>query len=383
MKKTLALLLALAMVFALCACGGSSAPAAAPAAPAAPAATESAPAATEAAPAGDYIECAPMTLSYTCSATDNTCWADIGRQLNAYLGEKTNGAIVVETYAQDQLANGSQTESIQMVIDGSIDMACHSNLIYAAYDPRANVVSLPFIYDSVADVDALLGPDGAGFAALSPVIENLGLHLLGVGENGFRHPTNSVRPIDSLAAMNGLKLRVAGTVTNMAYGSWGANWSNVNWSEVYVGLQTGTYEGQENPLPTADGASISDVQQYVTYWTGIYDCLFLTINADLYNSFSPEVQALFDEAGAYVTAMQRDKQRNGGTSFDGTVTYGGDADILAKWTEKGITVTELSDEAVAEFKEACAGVPAEFVQLLVDKGFDQAESQALVDVFAK
>lgn len=379
MKKTLALLLALVMVFALCACGGSSAPAAS-----APAATESAPAATEAAPAGDYIECEPMTLTYTCSATDNTCWADIGRQLNAYLGERTNGAITVETYAQDQLANGSQTESIQMVIDGEIDMSCHSNLIYAAYDPRANVVSLPFIYDSVADVDALLGPDGAGFAALSPVIENLGLHLLGVGENGFRHPTNSVRPIDSLAAMSGLKMRVAGTINNMAYGAWGANWCNVNWGEVYTGLQTGTYDGQENPLPTADGASVADVQKYVTYWTGVYDCLFLTINADLYNSFSPEVKALFDEAGAFVTEMQRDKQRNGGTSLDGTTTYGGDADILAKWeADKGITVTELSDEAVAEFKEASAGVADQFVALLVEKGFDQAESQALVDVFAK
>lgn len=379
MKKFLALVLALTMVFALAACGSSSAPAAsAPAAPAeAPAASD-----TAAAPA-DYIECEPMTLSYTCSATDNTCWADMGRQLNAYLSERTNGAITVETYAQDQLANGVQSESIQMVIDGAIDMCAHSNLIFAALDPRVSVVSLPFVYDSFDDVDNLLGAGGAGAEALAPIVEGLGLHLLGIGENGFRHPTNSVRPIDSVEAMSGLKIRVAGTVNNMCYGAWGANYSNVSWSEVYPGLQTGTYEGQENPLPTADGASIAEVQNYVTYWTGVYDCLFLSINADLYNSLAPEVQALFDEAGAFVTAMQRDKQRNGGQSLDGTTTYGSDADILAKWEEKGITVTVLSDEAVAGFKAASAGVADQFVQLLVDKGFDQAESQALVDVFTK
>ena len=92
--------------------------------------------------------------------------------------------------------------------------------------------------------------------------------------------------------MKGLKIRVAGSsVLNNAYQAWGANWANANWSEVFTALQTGTYDGQENPLPTADGASIAEVQKYVTYWTGVYDCIFFTMNADLYNSLSPELQA--------------------------------------------------------------------------------------------
>ena len=382
MKKFLALVLALAMVFALAACG-SGAPAASAPAESKPAAE--APSASETAEApADYIECEPMTLTYTCSATDNTCWADIGRQLNAYLSERTNGAITVETYAQDQLTNGSQTEGIQAVIDGTIDMSAHSNLIYSNFDQRLNVVSLPFNFTSVEEVDALLSAGGAGYEALAPIVEGLGLHLLGIGENGFRHFTNSVRPVDTLEAMKGLKLRVAGAkVLNNAYGAWGANWSNANWSEVYTGLQTGTYEGQENPLPTADGASIADVQKYVTYWTGVYDCLFLTINADVYNSCSPEVQALLDEAGDYVAAMQRDKQRNGGVSYDGTVTYKGDADILAAWEAKGITVSTLSDEEVVKFQEAVVDVPQMFVDQCVELGFDKADVEALVAAFGR
>ena len=361
MKKLLALILLLTMCVGLVACGSSSAPAPAPAEPAAPAAGG------DAAPA-DYIECEPMTLSFTCSATDNTCWADMGRQLGKYLSDRTNGAITVEVFAQDQLTNGSQTEGIQAVIDGTIDLSAHSNLIYSNFDQRLNVVSLPFIFDNTDEVDAIL--DGAGKDALAPIVEGLGLHLLGIAENGFRHVTNSVKPIESLGDMKGLKIRVAGAyVLNQAYESWGANWSNANWSEVYTGLQTGTYEAQENPLPTADGASIADVQKYVTYWTGVYDCIFLTVNADLYNSLSPEVQALLDEGGAYVAQQQRLLERQG------------DQEVLDKWTAAGIQVSELTEEAANEFKEAATGVPQLFIDQCVSQGFDKDEVTSIVNVF--
>ena len=88
--------------------------------------------------------------------------------------------------------------------------------------------------------------------------------------------------------MNGLKMRVAGSqLLNRSYELWGADYTNANWSEVFTALQTGTYDGQENPLPTADAASIQEVQSYLTYWTGAYDCLFFCMNAELYNSCLP------------------------------------------------------------------------------------------------
>ena len=198
----------------------------------------------------------------------------------------------------------------------------------------------------------------------------MGLHLMGIAENGFRHITNNQRPIESLADMSGLVIRVAGAqVLKDEYEAWGTNYTTANWSEVYTGLQTGTYEAQENPLPTADASSISDVQDYVTYWTGVYDCIFFTMNEELYESFSPEMQALIDEAGAYAANNQRQLERQG------------DEEVLAKWAEGGMTVSYLSDEAVQDFKDAAAGVPAKFVQTCVNLGFDQAEVEAMVAIF--
>ena len=181
----------------------------------------------------------------------------------------------------------------------------------------------------------------------------MGLHLLGVGENGFRHPTNSKRPVNSMADMKGLKLRIAGSaLLNRMYELWGVNYVNANWSEVFTGMQTGTYDGQENPLPTADGASIAEVQKYVTYWTGVYDCIFFTMNGELYNSLSPELQAIVDECGLKAAQNQRQLERQG------------DQEVLEKWKAAGVTVSELTPEAAEEFRQVAAPCYEEFADIL-------------------
>ena len=131
-----------------------------------------------------------MTWKYTCSATENTCWADMGRDFGQMVSEATGGAVTVEVFAADQLTSGNQTEGIQGVMDGTIDLSAHSNIIYSNFDKRLNVVSLPFLFSSFDDVDAKL--DGDAGKAVGEVVESMGLHLLGIAENGFRHPTQSV-----------------------------------------------------------------------------------------------------------------------------------------------------------------------------------------------
>ena len=344
MKKFLALSLSLVMALSLAACGAKEqAPAPAPSAPAA-----SAPAASAPAPTFEK-----QTWKFACSATENTCWADMGRDFGQMVSDATGGAVTVEVYAADQLTAGNQTEGIQGAIDGTIELSAHSNIIYANFDQRLNVVSMPFLFDSYEDVDEKL--TGEPGKAVGKVVEDLGLHLLGVGENGFRAITNSKKPIESLADIQGMKLRVAGCkVLNTAYDLWGANWTNANWSEVYTGLQTGTYDGQENPLPTADGASIQEVNKYCANWTGIYDCIFFTMNKELYDSLSPELQAIVDEAGAKAAENQRNLQR------------AGVSEVMEKWTAAGVTITELSDAAIAEFKAASEPIytDPEIVELL-------------------
>ena len=351
MKKFLALIMTMAMVLSLAACGGGNN---------APANTDT-PANTDAPADGGSTEFEKQTWKFACSATENTCWADMGRDFGQMVSDATGGAVTVEVYAADQLTAGNQTEGIQGVMDGTIELSAHSNIIYSSFDPRLNVVSLPFLFSSFDDVDAKL--DGDAGKAVGDVVESMGMHLLGIAENGFRHPTNSVRPIEKMADMKDLKIRVAGSdLLKREYDLWGASVTTANWSEVYTGLQTGTYDGQENPLPTADGASMADVQKYVTYWTGVYDCIFFTMNGELYNSLSPELQKIVDECGLKAAQNQRALERQG------------DQEVLDKWKAAGVTVTELTPEAAEEFRQAALPCYDEFADVL---------TQDLIDAFTK
>ena len=115
-----------------------------------------------------------------------------------------------------------------------------------------------------------------------------------MAENGFRQLTNSVRPVTSVDDMKNLKIRVAGSNLLMeCYKRWGADATNMNWSETYTALQQNTVEGQENPLPAIDAASVQEVQKYCSMWNANYDCLFFCINQDIYDALTLSLIHIF------------------------------------------------------------------------------------------
>ena len=146
----------------------------------------------------------------------------------------------------------------------------HCSMVWAA------TMGLPL---SLEGVGAVLPGDGEAGEMLKDILSEYGLHCMGIAENGFRELTNSVREIRSVEDMKNLKIRVAGSNLLMeCYKRWGADATNMNWSETYTALQQKTVEGQENPLPAIDAASVQEVQPYCSLWNANYDCLFFCIN---------------------------------------------------------------------------------------------------------
>ena len=320
---------------------------------------------------GDYSDLGweETTWNFTCSTTETSTWAEGGRKFGELMEKATGGKVKVNVYAADQLTNGNQSEGIQALMNGDpVQISMHSNLIYSAFDPRFNVVSLPFIYDSVEDADAKF--DGEAGEKLKEILSEYGLHCMGIAENGFRELTNSVREVKSVDDMKNLKIRVAGSNLLMeCYKRWGADATNLNWSETYTALQQNTVEGQENPLPAIDAASVQEVQPYCSMWDAIYDCLFFCINQDIYNGLTPEQQAVVDEAGQKAVEYERYINRSG------------DEEIMDRWAEKnGVTFTQKEDMNIDSFKEAVDGIDQWFVEELKKQGYDDAEE--LVEAFA-
>ena len=84
------------------------------------------------------------TWNFACSTTETSTWADGGRKFGELMEKATGGKVKVNIYAADQLTNGNQSEGIQALMNGDpVQISMHSNLIYSAFDPRFNVVSLP------------------------------------------------------------------------------------------------------------------------------------------------------------------------------------------------------------------------------------------------
>ena len=311
-----------------------------------------------------------MTWNFACSTTETSTWADGGRKFGELMEKATGGKIKVNVYAADQLTNGNQSEGIQALMNGDpVQISMHSNLIYSAFDPRFNVVSLPFIYDSYDDADAKF--DGAAGDKLKEILSEYGLHCMGIAENGFRELTNSKHEVKTVDDMKNLKIRVAGSNLLMeCYKRWGADATNMNWSETYTALQQNTVEGQENPLPAIDAASVQEVQPYCSMWDAIYDCLFFCINQEIYDSLTAEQQAVVDECGQKAVEYERYINRSG------------DEEIMSRWEESnGVTFTKKEDMDIDSFKEAVDGVDEWFVQELKNQGYDDA--QDLVDLFTE
>ena len=311
-----------------------------------------------------------QTWNFTCSTTETSTWAEGGRKFGELIEKATGGKIKVNVYAADQLTNGNQSEGIQALIDGDpVQISMHSNLIYSAFDPRFNVVSLPFLFDSVEDADAKL--DGEAGEKLKAILDEYGLHCMGIAENGFRQLTNSKQEVKTVDDMKNLKIRVAGSNLLMeCYKRWGADATNMNWSETYTALQQKTVEGQENPLPAIDAASVQEVQPYCSMWNAIYDCLFFCINGDIYDSMTPEQQEVIDECGRLATQYEREINR------------AGDDEIMNRWqNENGVAITNYEDMDIDSFKQAVDGVDEWYQKELEGQGYDDAKE--LIETFTK
>ena len=325
----------------------------------------------EAAPA--TVEWPPMTWHFACSPGETCTWAKAGRYFAALMKESTGGKVTVLVDGfSDQLTNGSQPDGIAALREGDpIQLSMHSNLIYSALDDRFNVVSLPYIYDSYEDADAKF--DGEAGTQLKAILEGLNLHCFGIAENGFRQLTNSRRPIKSVSDLEGLKIRVAGSNLLMqAYRAWGANATNMNWSETYTALQQNTVEGQENPLPSIASASVQSVQKYISLWNAYYDCLFFCMNGDVYNSLSDEQKRIVDENAQKAVDFERAINR-----------YECE-ELIKDWKKNNIiSVVETEEIDIESFKKATAGVADWYKKQLLDNGHNPEAVEKLISSFIK
>lgn len=213
-------------------------------------------------------------------------------ELQARLGD----AHTVEFYADGQL--GDERELMQKLRVGTVHFTLLSSIMTTVADEFA-LFDLPFL---VADRDHVKRlNDGLVMTDLAPLAANQGLQVISTWENGFRHITNNIRPITVPSDMNGMKIRTPPSEWRVAmFNEYGANATSMAFSELFVALQTGTMDGQENPLTNIDGANLHEVQRYLSLSGHVYSPTYLTAGLRVWNGLSDDVKAAVVETAALV-----------------------------------------------------------------------------------
>jgi tripartite ATP-independent transporter DctP family solute receptor len=211
-------------------------------------------------------------------------------------------------------ALGNEEVHLQMIRTGQIDVyPMGSDAV--TLDGKWAIFDMPFLFSDRETVARLLDGE-VGEELRKSMRESAGLEVLAFGELGFRQITNNVRPIVKPEDLQGVQIRVPGSPARiLSFTSFGAQPISMNFGELYLALQQGTVDGQENPLITIKNRSLHEVQDYLSLSNHVYSPVTLVMNAAKYDSLTDEqkeaVKRAAQEAAEYT--------RNLGTEGDATL----------------------------------------------------------------
>jgi tripartite ATP-independent transporter DctP family solute receptor len=213
---------------------------------------------------------------------------EFAKRANAKLGAKAK----VVVFGSSQL--GGDKELLQKLKLGTVDIALPSTVMSSEAD-LFGVFEMPYLVKDRKHMQRI--EKEVFWKALAPAAETKGLKILAVWENGYRHITNSRRPINTPADLQGIKLRVPeGKWRVKMFQAYGANPSPMKFSEVFTALQTGVMDGQENPFSQIYSAKFHEVQKYLTLTGHVYTPAYATVGAKKWASLPADVRSTLEAA---------------------------------------------------------------------------------------
>lgn len=221
------------------------------------------------------------------SASQTAAANEFARRVN----EKLAGKVKLTVYPNSQL--GNENELLQKLKIGTVDFSQPSTVM-STVAGEFGVFDMPYLIKDRAHMARFR--DEVFWKDIAPKTEGQGIKVIAVWENGFRHITNNVRPINKPEDLKGIKLRVPpGIWRAKMFQAYGASPSPMQFSELFVALQTGVMDGQENPLTNIWGAKLQEVQKYLSLTNHVYSPSFLAVGAARWKRLPADVAKQIEE----------------------------------------------------------------------------------------
>ncbi|MFM2262794.1 MAG: hypothetical protein RI959_1470 [Pseudomonadota bacterium] len=258
---------------------------------------------------------------------------------------KSGGKIKVNLFLNSSL--GGDQAVVSALKGGTIEMAVMNSGILASEAKELAIFDFPFLFANEKESDAIV--DGPVGKKMHSLLEAKGIVGLSYWELGYRHITNSKRPLNTVEDIEGLKLRVIPSPINVEWvKALGANPTPLPFPEVYAALEQKAIDGQENPVSVIASNKFWEVQKHIALTNHQYNPQSVIFSKKVWDTLTPAEKKLLDDSADEAAKAQREASR---------AAVAKNLDLLK---QNGMQVTQFSQAEVAKLRAKMQPVIAKF-----------------------
>lgn len=284
----------------------------------------------------------PIVIKFGHTDTETRSAHVAALEFQKYMEENTDGRVKVEIYPNGQL--GDDEELLKGVKLGTIQLYNGAGSVGTVAGPQANVIELPFVYNSIQDWETGSFEKG-GLEIFNKTLEGTGLTCIDFGYNGSKNLLSKTKVYKSVDELQGFKVRVTPTDLNLAlWKAAGANPTPVSFGEVYTALTQGTVEGVDHTLGVILDMKFYEAAKYITLTNHIYQPYTYVTSQSFLDSLPEDIKATFIDGIHLMAEQQRDLE------------YKNEEGYMKALTDAGVEIVEMPADARQELREKMLSV---------------------------
>ncbi len=267
----------------------------------------------------------------------------IGDKLKAQFGSRVD-----IQYVWNVMDLGYNAEDVlELVERGALSLGYQSTSGHAEEIPEVGLADLPFLFKDEAAARAAI--DGALGALMAKSIEaKTNTRVLGFFENGFRHVSNSIRPVRTPTDFGGMSIRCLNSdIQKRTFELLGARPTHVGLAKLIAALKNGEIDGQENPLANTVTYGAHKLHKFHTLTNHFYVSRVVAAHRQSFDGWPRDLQDAVRAAVKDAIPAQRD------------LAVQEEIDARKAIEAEGCAVVDLTDAERKVFQDAVAPIYAE------------------------
>ena len=247
---------------------------------------------------------ADYKITVTHIVDENHSWHKASEFFKQEVEKRSNGRIAVTVYPNSQL--GNEIDTIQSALTGGgVDIVITGESMMT-YVPELGILGVPYLMTSDAHVAAVAGGEIGKEIEKLMLMDGAGFRCLAYFVRGPRDVTAN-KPVRTPDDIKGMIIRTpASTITVSTFESFGAKPTPMAFAEVFTSLQSGTIQGQENPLAMIKSGNFYEVQKYLCKTEHLRTWLYFAMSEQSYQALPADLQKIVSEVGKETQAYEHE-----------------------------------------------------------------------------